>query len=706
MRKTARKIFALAVCMIILAAVCVFAAYAAELPAGATVSGHSTKMLDGMKIVDTNWAYYDDTKTLHFIGNQKSYNETGALENCDAGSSWADYVDVIEHIIVGANIGKITGNSFIGYKALKDVCIEPKVTQIDAGAFLNCSSLTTLWVNGTERIEGRIDASSLKATNNFFKGTAVKEVVLSKNDTSPNFSVPISMVRLYSSDVTDSMKIFASENNLILIDLNTMEEVDTDIDLSLAYKPEGSTVSGHSTKKYNGLKIVDTYWAYYAETKTLKFVSNSTSYNETGGIADCDVSGGNWIEYKDEIEHIIVGDGISKITGNSFTGYKSLKDVSLGKNVSQIDAGAFTNCEALSTIWRDGSERIEGRADFTGINALTEAYKNTAIKEAVLSSKMKNITVSMPLSLIKIYAPEINEELKTYAEDNLCDLINMNDPNEIYSHYVPVDPSLPSCGARCVFDFDEATGIMTIKGGGMISDVVNYYGGGSKTSPFFSIKQKVKHIIIDDTVKGIGKYAFCQFGSLETVQIPDVEGFVISNAAFEKCGNLKSVYRTGTDPVEGTVDLGKVGSIAPWAFAYDYLIANVIVGDSSEEIGSSVFEENINLANIYGAPDKYAESYAGDNGLQFFDIALSTPEAIICTPPESSSEETHLDETETVVTEDTSVSETEPKFTIVFHNRDEDNSGNGSILPIIIAGAAVAVIAAATAVILIKKKKK
>lgn len=677
-------------------------------PEGATVSGHSTKILDGSRIVNTNWAYYAETKTLHFIGNQTAYNETGALENCDAPTSWAEYKDEIEHIIVGQNINKITGNSFIGYQGLKDVCISAKVTQIDTGAFLNCPNFSTLWVEGTERIEGRIDATQLKSTSNFFAGTAVKEVVLSKNDISPNFAPPKTLERIYSADPNASVKVFAAENNLILIDLATMQQVDTNVDLSQSYKPEGATVSGHSTKKYEGSKIVDTYWAYYADTKTLEFVSNSNGYNETGAVSDCDGTGDNWLKYKDEIEHIIVGDKISKITGNSFAGYKSLIDVRLGKNVNQIDAGAFSNCTSLTTIWRNGSERIEGRVDLTGISVLSEAYKNTAIKEIVLTSKMKDITVGMPLSLIRLYSPSITEELKKYAEDNLCDLINLNDPSEVYSHYIPVDISLPSCGARCVFDFDESTGTLTIKGGGMIIDTVNYYGGGSKNSPFFSIKQKVTHIIIEDTVKGIGKYAFCQFTNLESVQIPDVEGFVISNAAFEKCSNLKSVYRTGTQPVEGTADLSKVSEILPWSFAYDYLIANIILGDAISEIGSSVFEENINLANIYGTPGSFAESYANENGFAFFDMASSNPEPIKCTPPENVSEETRLDETESVP--ETDVPETEADFTIVFHNRgastaaEEDGTGP---LPIIIV-IAVIVGAALTAVIviLLKKKKK
>ncbi|MBR3966747.1 MAG: leucine-rich repeat protein [Clostridia bacterium] len=674
-------------------------------PEGATVSGHSSKLYEGSRIVDTNWAYYADTKTLEFVGNQKAYNETGALKDCDPASSWEAYKDEIEHIIVGPQITKITGFGFEGYPALKDVRIESTVGQIDTGAFNDCPALTTLWVNGTERIEGRFDLSTFSAANNFFTNTSVKEVVLGEKISSPGFTAPPSLECIYAKNVTVSMKVFAKDAGVKLIDFNTGAEVDTNVSLSASYKPEGATVSGHSTKKYNGGKIVDTFWAYYADTKTLEFVSNSTSYNETGSVSNCDGDGDTWIEYKDEIEHIIVGDKISKVTGNAFASYKSLVDVRLGKNVTQIDAGAFTNCEKLTTIWFDGTERVEGRADLSKIPVLALAFKGTSIREIVLSPKTTSISSAIPLTVTTIYAPSLTDELIAFAKENLCDLVNINNPSEAYRNYIEVDLSLPSCGPRCVFDFDEATGVLTIKGGGMISDTVNYYGGGSKNSPFFTIKQKVKKIVIEEHIKGLGKYAFCQFTNLESVELPDVEGFVIMNAAFEKCSNLKYVYRAGTDPIEGTADLSKVASVSAWAFAYDYLIANVILSDAVTELGSSVFEENINLQSIYGIPGSYAETFASENGLNFLDIASNTPEAIKCTPPENVSEGIHEDDTESAV-ETEEAPETEPDFVIVFHNKGENTAARAANpLPIIIVIAAVAVCVIAVIIILLKIKK-
>ncbi len=538
---------------------------------------------------------------------------------------------------------------------------------------------------------------------------------------------------------------FAKANGYTFIDLDTGEETKgTKVTTSVStggssggtttttttpavtdFKPEGATVWGHSSGKYNGGDIINTWWAYYDDTKTLEFVSATTSYNETGSVGNVDKDGDTWAEYKDVIEHVIVGDNIAKISGSSFLNYTALKDVRMGKNVSQIDPNAFGGCTSLTTIWRDGSERIEGRADLTGIQKVNDAYKNTAISEMVLPASAKELTVDLSASIKTIYAHEITDALIEYVKTNLYNLQSIKDSSVKYEYWVYVDPTLPSCGARSVFSFDEATGTLTVYGAGKIDDIVNYYGGGSKNQPWFSIKKDVKHIVLSDAITSIGKYAFCEFTNLETVRIPASENFEILNAAFEKCSNLKSIYRSGTDPIEGTIDIRNVHTINPWTFAYDFLIANIILSPRAEKIGTSVFEENItaNLKNVYGTPGSYAESYAADNGLTFFDISVSTPEPITCTPPETTVLETETEtpettaapetdtETETQVPEESTGASVTPGL-IISQQGEKDNekgdntsSSESNILPIIIIVAAVIVVAVVVVVIVIIAKK-
>ena len=482
--------------------------------------------------------------------------------------------------------------------------------------------------------------------------------------------------------------------------------------------PENITAQGHITGTYNGSPVYDTNWAYVASTKTLYFISCTKSYNETGRIDKSDDKIG-WQEYKDEIEHIVVGSYITKVTSKALMNHKGLIDVELGPNVTQIDADAFNGCTSLTTIYRKGGERKEGTADFSNLGALRDnVLKGTAVTDIILPKKTTDIEKLISMKLQNIYTYNMTEALIAYAKENFYNIIDAANPENKHEFSIFIDTTLPTCGDRAVFGFDEATGILTVYGAGAVDDIANYYGGGSKSQPWFDIKNNVKHIVITEHISSIGKYAFCEFKNLETVQIPDSENFEISNAAFEKCYNLKSIYRAGTEAIEGFADLRNQKEISTFILAYDYLIANVAINAEVTKIGSSVFEENTNLAGIYGTPGSYAEEYAKANNLAFYDISSNKPAPVKCTPPETSADESTaavtVAVTETEAETTVSAPETESaESTGMFNFDDTDASsdiqdnktGGGNTVLIIVIAAVAAVVIIAGAVIFAMKKK-
>ena len=482
--------------------------------------------------------------------------------------------------------------------------------------------------------------------------------------------------------------------------------------------PENATATGHITGTYEGKSVYDTNWAYVASTKTLYFISCTKSYNETGRIDKSDDKKG-WQEYKDEIEHIVIGSYINKVTGKALMNHKGLIDVELGPNVTQIDADAFNGCTSLTTIYRKGGERKEGTADFSGLAALRDnVLKETAVTDIILPKKTTDIEKPISMKLQNIYTYNMTEALIAYAKENFYNIIDVANPENKHEFSVFIDTTLPSCGDRAVFDFDEATGVLTIKGVGAMGDITNYYGGGSKNQPWFEFKNSVKHVVVTEHISYIGKYAFCELKNLETVQIPDSENFEISNAAFEKCYNLKSIYRAGTEAIEGFADLRNQKELSTFILAYDYLIANVAINPEVSKIGSSVFEENTNLAGIYGTPASYAEEYAKANNLTFYDISSNTPAPVKCTPPETSADESTaavtVAVTETEAETTVSAPETESAESTGMFNFDDtdaasdiqDNkTGGGNTVLIIVIAAVAAVVIIAGAVIFAMKKK-
>ena len=766
-----KKLFVLPLTVVFMMVLCVFACAESE---GYTVDGKGNP-------TNIKWML-DDENTLTFEIDPSSANAASTeLFNVDPVTgdkgAWNKALPTFaaaKTVIIGDGITAINGT--FSKSTVKTVEIPTSLVKLGKNAFAQAGSLKTIYIRGNEPTEGVLDLSPVTsyendvflATKNYstvifnsaytgdipkelFKSSGISKLELPegvktvKNSAFANVTSLYTLTILGSDTVFESMDVFlgcsvfprikakagskaeafAKENGFTFIDLDTDEisagtlALPTPKPEDAPFDPTGATAYGHTEGQY-----YNTYWAYYSETKTLKFISGtSTKWNETGsftrGIADC------WRAYIGEIEHIEIGPYIDKISQGAFENHTALKDVKLGSKISQIDRDAFKGCSSLTAVWRDDKELIEGRADLSKVKKVNNIFDGTAISEVLLSKNTTEITVGLSFGIKTLLTPNITDALKEYCKTNGYNLQNSENPDELYEYWFYIPTDLPFCGVRAVWDFDESTGTLTIYGSGAVDDIVNYYGGGSKTAPWFSVKQKIKHVVITDRITAIGKYNFTQCKNLETVRIPDTDGFIILNAAFEKCVNLKSIYRAGTDPIEGTADLSKVHALESFAFENCYLIANVIISDKVVEIGESVFENNPNLANIYGTVGSYAETWAEDKGFSFFDASEATPVPITCAPPESSGaagEESVLDSDSVLDTEVESVSESESETypTFIFEIggtmnpsdseklvelKAEAERSDFSALPIIITAIVVAVAVVAVIFVITMRKK-
>ncbi len=661
-----------------------------------------------VELSGTTFELCTSLSTVYVKGNEP-VEGTFDLSNITKLAKYSlDGCRAVKKIILNpAFTGEINPQVFKGTISLTEIEIPAGVTVIKNQAFENTAALKVITVLGNET---SFESDDVFATNKAFPkikanaGSKAEEFAKANGYT---------FINLESGEETKGTKKTSGEAAGTATGTSTSAPTVTFTPTSDPIEnftpPANATIWGHSSNSYNGKPIVNTWWVYYSDTKTLEFISATSGYNETGSISTVDDEYNDWLEYKDEIEHIIVGDYINKVSQKAFQNLPKLKDIRLGATVTQIDPGALEGCTSLNTIWRNGTERVEGRLDFTGIKKINNIMAGTKFTEIVLPEGFTEINVDLPVTIKSIYAYEIDDTLKKFAKDNLFNLINITNPEERYDNYIEVDTSLPSCGGRCVFSFDAATGTLTVHGAGAIGDIINYHGGGSKTQPWFNIKQQIKHVVIEDNISAVGRYSFAECKNLETVMIPDVKGFEILNAAFEGCENLKSVYRKGTEPIEGTLDLRNVPELNAWTFAYNYLIANVIIGPDVEKIGTTIFEENLslNLTNIYGTPGTYAEEYAKENGKQFFDIASNTPSPITCTPPETTADSSEVG---SIVSDTGEASVTEP-VTDEYDNIEiiiveKESSGVSTAVYIAVAAVAASVVAAAIIVIIKKKSVK
>ncbi|MBQ8208887.1 MAG: leucine-rich repeat protein [Clostridia bacterium] len=635
-------------------------------------------------------------KSIYYRGNEAVDGEADISTVTTLGNYILDNCKPIKTIKLSEALTGALGSEVVKMTAIKEFTIPAGVTAIGNKAFISCGSLEQLWCYATEYTlsDNAFDKCEKLTYVYGIPGTPLEEYCRTKDISFRNINNPDEYI--YKS--TKEPEIF---------------------------DPAGATAYGQLIGTWNGSETINTYWIFYEDTKTLEFFSNKTGWNETGNVTTQNEKGETtdaWKPYSEQIEHVVVGKGLKKVSQRAFEGMTALKSVELGPDITQIDMEAFQGCSSLTTVYRKGNEPVEGTADLTGIAKISDRiFEGSAVEHFIFAAATTTMGANWQPNTIASIKCTPNDEIIAFAVEYYVDVIDIATGETVSKNYVFVDRSLPSCGNKTVFNFDEATGTLTVSGVGPMGDIVNYYGGGSKTQWWFDVKQQIKKVIIQDGINYIGKYAFTQCKNIEYVELP-ATAIDIGNAAFEECENLKSIYLRGNDPIIGHLDLSNVPELTSWCFSKCYLIANVTISPEVAKIGSSVFDTCPNLAGVYGTPASFAEEYAADNGFTFTDASSAKPVDTVCEKPAETTEApetTAAPESDTALptdsAEDTAVvapgtdSDTTGGLVLDIESGDgssDGSSASGSPVIIIIAVVAVVVVAAVVVIVILKKKKK
>lgn len=154
----------------------------------------------------------------------------------------------------------------------------------------------------------------------------------------------------------------------------------------------------------------------------------------------------------------------------------------------------------------------------------------------------------------------------------------------IFAVSLPVSAETLSftAGPNATASLDTETGLMTISGSGSMTD----YAGS--WSPWYNdiYSSKIKTVVIDSGITGIGKHSFYGCEKLESISIPNtVTG--IGEYSFKNCKSLKSVSL----PSSVTV-------IGDGAFCFCDNLTSINIPSGVTCLGSCVFEECGKLTSI------------------------------------------------------------------------------------------------------------
>ena len=191
-----------------------------------------------------------------------------------------------------------------------------------------------------------------------------------------------------------------------------------------------------------------------------------------------------------------------------------------------------------------------------------------------------------------------------------------------------------TCGDNLTWDLTD--GVLTISGTGEMTNFTYYFNDLYDyyvNAPWYSFRESITTLIIEDGISSIGDYAFCKCSGLTSVTIPN-SVTSIGDYAFRKCSGLtsvtipNSVTSIGEDAFSGCSGLtsvtipnsvtsigedafykcsgltsvtipNSVTSIGDYAFYSCANLETVILGKSVEEIGSLAFGDCERIVDIY-----------------------------------------------------------------------------------------------------------
>jgi hypothetical protein len=385
-------------------------------------------------------------------------------------------------------------------------------------------------------------------------------------------------------------------------------------------------------------------WEYDEKTKTLTISGE--------GIID---SYQMWTDYEDEIENVVIKEGITEISFATFYNHINLKNISLPEslltigycgfgyceslekitipfNVNSIDSSAFVGCYNLTKIDVDSNNKY-----YTSIDGIL--YNSDVTSLIAYPCYKKDSTYTLPGSVTSI------EPYAFYANPYLC-TIKLHDKLESIGHgaisllYSLEELNIPkstwyigSGFSDCVnlseVNVDSENPTYTSEDGVLFdkekTKLICYPGG--KKDKEYTVPETVEMIMDDafsssrleiinlpENLKIIGNYAFYYSEYLTKIIFPEsIE--IINNNILTDCGKLSEVYFLCDLPYEDYPDYYDSEEDVP-----RLCLENIIYNDDSE----------VNV-NVYYLPDKKGwdtldKVYLEENGI---NLLIYDPSKII-----------------------------------------------------------------------------
>lgn len=322
-----------------------------------------------------------------------------------------------------------------------------------------------------------------------------------------------------------------------------------------------------------------------------------------GELPDYTYTAPPWESKRKEITSIVVEEGVTGISANTFQYCVNAKTAVLPSSLTYLGDYAFYKCRALESIV------MPETLDVLGANCFDECYKLESVTVPYGVEEIPDAAFAKCMAMKSIVIPETVEEIgySAFAGCTALKDVYYSGAQEDWE-YIDVKTGnkyLQNASFHCgdnswLADEDRVAalewsiskkGVLTISGDGMMPDYSHV------ESPWASRRKEIKSVVIEDGITSISENAFQYCSNLETASIPDSVKSM-GNAAFYKCGKLKEI-----EIPEGVEIIGEE------TFNCCDALKTVYIPASVTEIENSAFNACYHIETVYygGSADDWED---------------------------------------------------------------------------------------------------
>jgi len=574
---------------------------------------------------DLDWRYDQPTKTLYITGTGPM--EAYPSENHVTQAPWSMYAAEMRAVVIDSGVESVGHRAFEGCSNLQSVALPASVTSIGDSSFAYCTSLNSIALpNGLRSI----------APYAFFQCTELRDVQIPRSTTAigeaafgqsglTSVTVPgsvmgldnmtfISCYNLTTATLEQGVATVAEQvfnNCSSLQTLYLPASLSSIGDESFIGNPALSDVYFDGTEaEWSGVSVLgnnasllnaafhfkddgEEGWRYDETTKTLYILGS-------GPMVDYPTSINRpWYQYREEIQSVVIENGITSIGDSAFCECGSLTSVTIPDSVTSIGETAFWRCTALTSVTIPNRVATIGSRAFMECRSLTSitipdsvtsigfaAFSNcgslasvtlpkgiASISESAFADCHSLTSVTIPDSvtligngafarcdgLTSVTIPASVAGIGDYAFDGCAKLTDVYyggtaaqwETVEIGIRNDPLrSANIHFNGGEDEWRYDEATKTLYITGSGPMK---NY--GDPNDRPWSQYTEEIQSVIIENGITSIGSTAFYFCTSLTSATIPDSVTSV-EQYAFRGDASLKDVYYGGDEAQWEAITLG------------------------------------------------------------------------------------------------------------------------------------------------------